>query len=154
MHPRLEPKTAGAHTCQSLPICILADTWRRTEPSQTHASHCGHTYRDHCQMRTYRRQMHTETSQAHFFRDKLRLWLTSRVEDLIAAQEPMSLDTDTSSWNSSWDTSGKDGVADVIDSKQHEKAIAQVTKFDRLLKAYRWQGSAACFCNMPNHLLC
>ena len=53
--------------------------------------------------------------------------LACRVEDVIAAQEPMPLSKDiTTSWDSSLDNMEKKANANLLDHEEHAKAIAKV----------------------------
>ena len=53
--------------------------------------------------------------------------LACRVEDVIAAQEPMPLSKETTApWDSSLDNMEKKADANLLDHEQHAKAIAKV----------------------------
>ena len=64
-----------------------------------------------------------------------------RVEDVIAAQEPLPLSRDTSSWASSLEAGQKSAVADGVDNVQHEKAMAEVITLTTLLCLAAYIGS-------------
>ena len=49
-----------------------------------------------------------------------------RVEEVIAAQEPLPLSKDTTSWDSSLDGMELKAAANVLDNEQHAQAMAKV----------------------------
>lgn len=49
-----------------------------------------------------------------------------RVEEVLAAQEPLPLSKDATSWDSSLDDMERKAAANVLDNEQHAKAMAKV----------------------------